>query len=60
MDKQLLTSREVADRFRVDVTSVRRWVAEGKLKVAARTPGGQFRFSEEAVRSLADHRDWAG
>ena len=52
-ESRLLTTREVADRLRVDATSVRRWVKTGQLKVAATTPGGQFRFSEEDVAALS-------
>ena len=50
---RLLTVREVADRLRVEPESVRRWVKEGKLTVAGRTPGGQLRFNEEDVNALS-------
>lgn len=56
MTNNLMTSREVAEMFRVDVTCVRRWVVEGKLEVAARTPGGQLRFSKADVDALASAR----
>ncbi len=56
-EPKLMTSRQVADRFQVDVTSVRRWVASGKLKVAAVTPGGQFRFSEDDIAALVTRRE---
>ncbi len=50
----LLTTTEVAARFRVDTSVVRRWVANGKLKPAVRTPGGHYRFDEA---SLAEFRE---
>lgn len=53
-DDQLLTSEEVADRFRVDVKTVQRWARPQRgnppqLK-SIRTPGGQFRFYESEVQ----------
>lgn len=45
----LLTTREVAERFRVDSSAVRRWVAEGKLRYAIKTPGGYYRFDQAAI-----------
>jgi excisionase family DNA binding protein len=39
----MLTTAEVADRFRVDVRTVRRWVRQGKLE---RTPAGLFRSAD--------------
>jgi excisionase family DNA binding protein len=43
----VLTSAQVAARFGVTVHTVRRWVKEGRLTVAFRTPGGLYRFYEE-------------
>ena len=45
----LLTTTEVAKRFRVDSSAVRKWVAEGKLTPAITTPGGHYRFAEAAL-----------
>lgn len=45
----LLTTSEVAQRFRVDTSVVRRWVAKGKLKPTITTPGGHYRFDEAAL-----------
>ena len=52
-DLVLLTTTEVARRFKVDSSVVRRWVASGKLKPSVITPGGHYRFDETAVNSLA-------
>lgn len=49
----LLTTSEVAERFRVDTSVVRRWVAKGKLKPTITTPGGHYRFSEEYIGSFS-------
>lgn len=48
----LLTTTEVAKRFRVDTSVVRRWVSDGKLKPTIKTPGGHYRFSEEYIASF--------
>jgi excisionase family DNA binding protein len=48
---KLLTAREVADQFRVDVTTVSRWVREGHLR-AIKTPGGHLRFLPDVVDEL--------
>lgn len=45
----LLTTTEVAKRFRVDTSVVRRWVSSGKLKPAVTTPGGHYRFDESSL-----------
>jgi excisionase family DNA binding protein len=45
----LLTTSEVAKRFRVDTSAVRRWVAEGRLKPTITTPGGHYRFDEATL-----------
>ena len=45
----LLTTSEVAKRFRVNTSVVRRWVADGKLKPAIKTPGGHYRFDEATI-----------
>lgn len=55
-DVQLLTVREVARRAAVAAATVRRWAAAGRFPErpgggpgAVRTPGGHFRFHEDAV-----------
>lgn len=48
----LLTTTEVAKRFRVDTSVVRRWVAGGKLKPAVKTPGGHYRFDEASIQEF--------
>ena len=47
----LLTSSEVADRFRVHVETVRRWARSGELE-AIRLPSGQMRFAQGDVERL--------
>lgn len=47
-----MRTQEVAVLFRVDVTTVRRWSREGRLK-PRRTPGGrQLRFLRSEVEAL--------
>ncbi|MFB4273081.1 helix-turn-helix domain-containing protein [Nonomuraea sp. GTA35] len=48
----LLTSVEVADRFRVDFKTVNRWADAGKVP-CFRTPGGQRRFHRGDIDALA-------
>ena len=47
--ERLLTSDEVAVLYRVSPRTAARWAAAGKLG-GLRTPGGQLRFRESAVR----------
>ena len=49
----LLTTREVAERFRVHPGTVRRWVKEGRIKPALVTPGRQVRFSKQDIDEMA-------
>lgn len=51
-DIVLLTTSEVAARFRVDTSAVRHWVAKGKLKPTIKTPGGHYRFRAEDVDAM--------
>lgn len=51
-DVALCTTRDVAREYGVDSSTVRRWVAEKKLKPAATTPGGQYRFDPVDVAQL--------
>lgn len=48
----LLTTTEVAKRFRVDTSVVRRWVASGKLTPSIVTPGGHYRFDETSLAAF--------
>ena len=49
----LLTTSEVAKRFAVDVSAVRRWVAKGQLSPAITTPGGHYRFNAADIDVFA-------
>lgn len=40
----LITTTHVARMYGVDKSTVRKWVADGKLVPALRTPGGHYRF----------------
>ncbi len=48
---RLLTSREVAEKFRVDPKTVTRWATRGKL-TDIRTGGGHHRFWESEIRAM--------
>ncbi|QSM88763.1 helix-turn-helix DNA binding protein [Mycobacterium phage prophi91-3] len=50
-DIALFTTSEVADRLRVDSSTIRKWVAKGQLK-AITLPGGHHRFRLEDVEAL--------
>lgn len=52
----LLTTTEVAERFQVDTSAVRRWVAKKQLVPTLTTPGGRYRFSEESLASFGAER----
>jgi excisionase family DNA binding protein len=47
----LLTTTEVAERFQVDTSVVRRWIAKGQLKPTTKTPGGHYRFNAAELRA---------
>ncbi|WP_040622384.1 MerR family transcriptional regulator [Mycobacterium parascrofulaceum] len=49
----LLTTSEVAKRFRVDSSAVRRWVSENRLRPTIKTPGGHYRFSEDDLAAFS-------
>jgi len=53
---QLLTTAEVAWRFRVDTKTVTRWTRAGKL-TAIRTPGGQRRYRLGDIEALLTPRE---
>lgn len=50
----LLTTSEVAKRFRVDTSVVRRWVASKKLAPVITTPGGHYRFDEASLAAFTN------
>jgi excisionase family DNA binding protein len=52
---RLMTKGEVAQLCRVEIRTVDRWVAAGKLK-CYRTPGGRPLFQESDVLIVADRR----
>lgn len=57
----LLTTSEVAKILRVDGSTIRRWVAEGRLP-AVTLPGGLFRFhlaDIEAILATGQPQDGA-
>lgn len=49
----LVTTGEAARLFRVDVRTMRKYVAEGRVS-AKRTPAGQLRFSRRELLSVLD------
>ena len=49
----LLTTSEVAARFRVDTSVVRRWVAKKQLIPSITTPGGHYRFDEADLAAFS-------
>lgn len=51
LPERLLLTEEVATVFGVRMETITRWAKAGKLP-AGRTPGGQWRFPEGAVRAL--------
>lgn len=48
----LLTTSQVAKRYKVDPSAVRKWVADGKLTPAVKTPGGHYRFDVATLDAL--------
>lgn len=53
----LLTTSEVAERFRVDTSVVRRWVANKKLIPTIKTPGGHYRFDQRYIDTFVPRDD---
>jgi excisionase family DNA binding protein len=51
----LLTTATVAKEFGVTTQTVRRWIAEGKMK-AVQTPGAHFRVSLAEVERFKEVR----
>lgn len=51
-DPVYLTTSEIAERYRVDPSTVRRWVEKGQLKPSFTTPGGHYRFTQADIEAL--------
>ncbi len=51
-DLVYLTTKEIADRYRVYPSTVRRWVEKGLLKPSFITPGGHYRFTPADIEAL--------
>jgi len=58
MATDILTTRAVAARFGVAISTVTRWVADGHLQPFHKTPGlrGQFLFTADEVERFAKDR----
>ena len=48
----LLTTSQVATRFGVLPSTIRKWVTTGKLTPAVTTPGGHYRFTLDALAAF--------
>lgn len=48
----LITTSQVATKFGVLPSTIRKWVGDGKLKPAVTTPGGHFRFDANAITEV--------
>jgi excisionase family DNA binding protein len=46
-----MTTTEVAERLRVDSSTIRKWVAKGLIK-ATTLPGGHHRFRAEDIDAM--------
>jgi len=53
----LMTTAEVARRFRVDPTTVNRWAKAGRLAGIQVFPGAHRRFRESEIRALLEGGD---
>lgn len=52
MQDHAISTGEVARLFRVRPHTINRWVREGKLAPAFRTPGGHYRFMRSAIMAI--------
>lgn len=50
----LITTTQVAKRYGVDNSTVRKWVAEGRIAPAVKTPGGHYRFDESVIAAALE------
>lgn len=55
LEKNWVTSGEVARALNMTDAAIRRWAREGLVE-AIKTPGGQYRFRREAVSNLMNSR----
>ncbi|WP_082753823.1 helix-turn-helix domain-containing protein [Mycobacterium sp. NAZ190054] len=51
-DVAYITTSQVARKFHVSASAVRKWVAEGRIKPAIATPGGHYRFIESDIDDM--------
>jgi excisionase family DNA binding protein len=58
MATEVLTTRAVAERFGVAISTVTRWVADGRLTPMVKTPGlrGMYLFTADEVDRFAHER----
>jgi len=56
LEKDWVTSGEVARALDMTDAAIRRWAREGLVE-AIKTPGGQYRFRREAVSNLMKSRN---
>ena len=58
MATEIITTRAVAERFGVAISTVTRWVADGHLTPALKTPGlrGMYLFTADEVDRFARDR----
>jgi excisionase family DNA binding protein len=47
----LLTANEVAEEFRLDPETIRRWARDGQIK-SIRLPSGLYRFRREDIEAM--------
>lgn len=52
----LLTANEVAEEFRLDPETIRRWARDGQIK-SIRLPSGLYRFRREDIEALIAGRE---
>jgi excisionase family DNA binding protein len=58
-DVVLLTTSEVAELFRVDQSTIRRWVDEGRI-AAVTLPGGRLRYRLTDIEAILAGETKAG
>lgn len=47
-----MTTSQVARKFGVLPSTVRKWVIDGKIRAAVTTPGGHYRFDSADINAL--------
>jgi excisionase family DNA binding protein len=58
--ERLVSTGDAARELGVSRQSLSRWVLEGKVTPAARTPGGQYRFRLSELKKQLDWRPAEG